>query len=62
MYYINSLLYFLIFRFSQLPNPLVKISTTIIGLGTIPVIIKPIDAIVETGMNSTVRKLYKIDE
>lgn len=40
-------------------HPAAKLFTTVLGLAAIPVIVKPIDALVEKAMDATVRKLYK---
>lgn len=39
-------------------QPMVKAITTGIGLAAIPFIIKPIDLLVELGMDESVRKYY----
>lgn len=38
-----------------------KWTTTTIGLGSIPFIVKPIDIAVERGMNALIRKYYPDD-
>ena len=43
---------------SPLPDKLRKMGIIAAGLGSIPFIIKPIDASVEYGMDNTFRKLY----
>ncbi|KAK3084429.1 hypothetical protein FSP39_013489, partial [Pinctada imbricata] len=45
-------------RTSKIPGPMQKWSTTAIGLGCIPFIIKPIDRFVDFLMESTFRKWY----
>ncbi|KAI1700671.1 mitochondrial 18 KDa protein (MTP18) domain-containing protein [Ditylenchus destructor] len=49
---------FMLRRFSRMSNPGAKLATTAIGLAAIPFIVKPIDAMVEVGMDSTLRKYY----
>jgi len=45
-----------------MPGPLVKALSTSIGLFTIPFIVKPIDALVDVGMDATVRRsLYTLN-
>ena len=48
-------------RTTSLPSPIRKWTTTAVGLGCIPIIIKPIDHSVDFGMNNTVRRWYRID-
>jgi len=49
---------FVLKRWTQLAPPMAKAVTTGIGLSAIPLIIKPIDALVELGMDASVRKYY----
>ncbi|VDM46000.1 unnamed protein product [Toxocara canis] len=43
---------------THLPAPVRKWTTTAIGLGAIPFIVKPIDTAVELGMDMSIRKCY----
>uniref|UniRef100_F1LC47 Mitochondrial fission process protein 1 n=1 Tax=Ascaris suum TaxID=6253 RepID=F1LC47_ASCSU len=43
---------------TRLPGPVRKWTTTAIGLGAIPFIVKPIDTAVEIGMDASIRKYY----
>uniref|UniRef100_A0A915E058 Mitochondrial fission process protein 1 n=1 Tax=Ditylenchus dipsaci TaxID=166011 RepID=A0A915E058_9BILA len=52
---------FLFHRFSRMSNTTAKLSTTILGLAAIPFIVKPIDALVDVGMDSSLRKMYSIN-
>ncbi|XP_074640733.1 mitochondrial fission process protein 1-like [Tubulanus polymorphus] len=59
---INRICAFSLFVFRKtkiLPAAAQKWTTTAIGLGSIPFIIKPIDRSVDYIMNETIRKLYK---
>ncbi|KAE9547949.1 hypothetical protein FO519_008838 [Halicephalobus sp. NKZ332] len=49
---------FILKRSTRLGPPMVKAVTTGIGLSAIPLIIKPIDVLVELGMDTYVRKYY----
>uniref|UniRef100_A0A1I7X9R4 Mitochondrial fission process protein 1 n=1 Tax=Heterorhabditis bacteriophora TaxID=37862 RepID=A0A1I7X9R4_HETBA len=58
---INRLCYFsgkLLQRVTRWPSPVRKWLVTVIGLGMIPFIVKPIDSAVEIGMDETLRKIY----
>uniref|UniRef100_A0A914DI22 Mitochondrial fission process protein 1 n=1 Tax=Acrobeloides nanus TaxID=290746 RepID=A0A914DI22_9BILA len=44
---------------TSLPSPILKTTTTLVGLSAIPFIVKPIDAFVELSMDQSLRKLYK---
>ncbi|GMT32222.1 hypothetical protein PFISCL1PPCAC_23519, partial [Pristionchus fissidentatus] len=58
---INRLCHFtavLLNKTTRLPAPVRRWSTTLIGLGAIPLIVRPIDAAVEMGMDGWVRPLY----
>ncbi len=46
---------------TSLPSPVRKWTTTAVGLGAIPFIIKPIDRSVDFMMNKTVRRYYHIE-
>ncbi|KHN85576.1 Mitochondrial fission process protein 1 [Toxocara canis] len=46
------------FSTTHLPAPVRKWTTTAIGLGAIPFIVKPIDTAVELGMDMSIRKCY----
>ncbi|KJH40497.1 hypothetical protein DICVIV_13545 [Dictyocaulus viviparus] len=48
-------------RVSRWPTPLRKCAVTALGLSMIPVIIHPIDAAVEIGMNRTFRRFYNYE-
>lgn len=51
------------FRSTMLPVPIAKSVSTLIGLFAIPFIIKPIDSLVDVGMDWTIRKnLYTLKQ
>lgn len=52
---------FLLKKSSKFPLPTQKLITTIVGLSTIPFIIKPIDAGVDYFMEGTLRKYYRYE-
>lgn len=54
----KTLMKIALFRSTKLGPAPVKLFTTTIGLGTIPFIVKPIDTIVEVGMNRWARPHY----
>ncbi|KAH7729121.1 Mitochondrial 18kDa protein [Aphelenchoides avenae] len=47
---------------SKMPTPAIKTTATLVGLGAIPFIVRPIDTAVEIGMDSTLRTLYSIKD
>ncbi|CAD5230897.1 unnamed protein product [Bursaphelenchus okinawaensis] len=49
-------------KLTKLGPTSVKLFSTSMGLATIPFIVRPIDALVEVGMDHTLRKLYKVDK
>ncbi|VIO88341.1 Uncharacterized protein BM_BM5767 [Brugia malayi] len=51
----------LLTRSTKWPLKVQKLTSTVIGLCTIPFIVKPIDTAVEIGMQSSIRKFYSVE-